>query len=728
MKTISAISASRAPVRAFRNTLAPAVLLAAAAASLAAAAPPPGAAAAAPVPPDPFTDEIVRFAPFVINAAADDSPLVTTLDTRAAARPGPAQDGAGIVRAIPGLTVSRKGGAGGEILLRGAAGSRLDILVDHETLLGGCPNRMDPPTAYIFPGDFEAVTVIKGPSTVLHGPGNTAGVVLFKSAVPRFDAPGALADLSAGFGSWGRNDQNLSLAAGAAGFYIKADASRTAADDYRDGDGDPVHSRYDRSGARLALGWAPGENTLVEIHGGLAQGEAAYAHSGMDAAALDRTNAGIRFEKTKIGALVDALEASAFYNFADHVMDGFSLRAPSGMMGTMASNVAQELWGGRAAATLAPAETTRLTLGADFLLGGHNSRSGTTTVSYKTKARVRDASIGTAGLFAEARRDFGEQNRLVAGARLNTWSARDHRPPLTETDGGGGMGGGMGGGGGVTYAGSATGGQKRRETLPAAFIRHELKDALAPGLTLYANLGHTTRAPDYWELFRASGAPASDPDNSVFLAKPEKSTQLDLGAQWKHGPLLLHAALFANTVAGYILIDENRAGSGRVRNIRASALGGEITASHTIGLAAGCQLQLDASLSHVRGRNHTDALPLAQQPPFEARLAAGCVWRGKLSLGATLRLASAQHDYAPNQGGIAGLDLAAPTAGFATLGLNAGWRAAGWLELSAGVDNLFDKTYAEHVNRRGDALPGYPARLRVTEPGRGLWLKARLRF
>ena len=51
---------------------------------------------------------------------------------------------------IPGFSVIRKGGTDGDPVFRGMAASRLSILLDGETILGGCGNCMDPPTAYVF--------------------------------------------------------------------------------------------------------------------------------------------------------------------------------------------------------------------------------------------------------------------------------------------------------------------------------------------------------------------------------------------------------------------------------------------------------------------------------------------------------------------------------------------------------------------------------------------------
>jgi iron complex outermembrane receptor protein len=59
--------------------------------------------------------------------------------------------------------------------------------------------------------------------------------------------------------------------------------------------------------------------------------------------------------------------------------------------------------------------------------------------------------------------------------------------------------------------------------------------------------------------------------------------------------------------------------------------------------------------------------------------------------------------------------------------LNGGWRVTGYARLSAGVDNLFDTTYAEFISRTGGAVPGFVTTTRVNEPGRTLWIKLDLR-
>ena len=128
------------------------------------------------------------------------------------------------------------------------------------------------------------------------------------------------------------------------------------------------------------------------------------------------------------------------------------------------------------------------------------------------------------------------------------------------------------------------------------------------------------------------------------------------------------------------------------------------------------------ALAHVRGDNRTDSTPLAQMSPLEARLALGYE-RGAWTAGALVRAVAAQDRYVVGQGNIVGQDIG-PTGGFSLLSLNAAWRPRDGMLVAAGVDNLFDRVYAEHLSRAGAMVQGYVQTRRVNEPGRTLWLKA----
>jgi len=636
----------------------------------------------------------------VTSVRAGSRPLTVVSSLRAPAQPIPAQDGADSLKTIAGISVGRKGGAGGEVTLRGQAGSRLDLLLDGQSVLGGCPNRMDPPTAYVFPRAFDRVTVLKGPQSVLYGPGNSAGVVLFEREPRHYAQRTIEAEAVATMGSFGRRDGTLNVRAGESWGYGELALNHTRAADYEDGDGRRVHSQYERASLQAALGWTPDEQTLVELSGNLGQGEAAYGHGGMDATKLDRENLSLRVERRNLTERVSRVEAQVAYNSADHIMDNFRLRLP-GMM-AMESRPGHQVWSGRVLGELALGESLGLSLGGDFRDGRHRS--------HDTGTWVDDATAESAGLFGEAEKAFGPRSRVVLGGRVDTWRARDRRQVLS---------GGMMGGGAVL---NPTANQKRRSTLGAGFLRYEHGEQDAAGLTSYAGIGYTERAPDYWELIRHESLGS----RSAFGTHSEKTAQLDLGLNYTSGDFRAFAAVFANRVDDFILLQNGVQKGMRtvtaVRSVDAESWGGEAGLGYTWAE----RWQADASLAAVRGRNRSDGTPLAQQPPLEGRLSLTYA-APKWSVGGLARFVAAQNRVAAGQGTIAGQDIGA-TPGFAVYSLNAGWRVTEWATLTAGVDNVFDKTYAEHLSRAGATVAGYPTTTRINEPGRTLWASLNLSF
>ena len=104
----------------------------------------------------------------VVTAAPMTTPTTIELDPKVPRQPLPAHDGADFLKSVPGFSIMRKAGTDGEPSFRGMGGSRVNILADDQNIFGGCGQRMDAPTAYIFPEIYDKVTVIKGPQTVLY--------------------------------------------------------------------------------------------------------------------------------------------------------------------------------------------------------------------------------------------------------------------------------------------------------------------------------------------------------------------------------------------------------------------------------------------------------------------------------------------------------------------------------------------------------------------------------
>lgn len=648
--------------------------------------------------------DTAELSPTVITAIAPSSPLTVVTNPKDPRQPVPASDGGDYLKTIPGFSVIRAGGTNGDPVLRGMFGSRLNILTNGGMMLGACPGRMDAPTSYISPETYDRLTVIKGPQSVIWGPGGSAGTILFEREPEKFGELGSRVNGSVLAGSNGRFDKVLDAAAGNQLGYVRFIGNQSHSDDFEDGNGDTVPSRWDKWNGDVSLGWTPDADTLLELTAGKGDGEARSAGRGMDGSQFKRESLGLRFEKSNLGEVLDKVEAQVYYNYADHVMDNYTLRTPSGtgMMGMpMVSNVDRRTMGARIKATWRWADV-QLISGIDAQTNEHRQRGGMGVNAHKGQPWTKDADFHNYGAFGELTWYATGEDRLITGARLDRASARDFRK------------------------GSATEGDTRADTLPSGFVRYEHDLAAIPATT-YIGLGHTQRFPDYWELFSPKRAPAGSV-NAFDGIKPEKTTQLDFGIQYRDERLEAWASGYVGQVRDYILFDYQRNMMGsltsQAQNVDARIMGGELGAAYKLTE----NWKADATLAYAWGKNSSDGKALPQMPPLESRL--GLTYsRDTWSVGALWRLVAEQNRIAKNQGNVVGKDYDT-SSGFGVFSLNGAYKVNNNLKLSAGVDNLFDKAYAEHLNLAGNAGFGYPASATdpVNEPGRTFWTKVDFSF
>lgn len=623
----------------------------------------------------------------VVTAIHDQSAVQVVTDPKIPRQPVPASDAADYLQTIPGFSAVRSGGTNGDPVFRGQFGSRLPLLTNGMQMLGACPGRMDTPSSYIAPETFDVLTLIKGPQTVLWGPGASAGVVRFERERPDFAAGPVNFTASLLGASAGRNDQNADLAAGNDQFYARISANHSHGQDYKDGDGTSIPSGWNKWNADAALGWTPDADTLVELSAGAGDGWARSAARGMDGTQFRRDSLGLRLQKQNITPWLSKVEAQIYRNEADHLMDNFQRRPlPPGKM-AMASNVKRVVTGGRIAATLQPTPALTADIGLDLQRNTHEGRSGM-GMSYLNKPWVRDAKFANLGLFSELRWQAAPSTLWVGGLRLDRAQAWDYRNPAST--------------------------HKRDESaLPSGFVRWE--QTLSSGATTYVGLGHVQRFPDYWELISGKAG------NVFATLEPEKTTQLDVGANWKGQNWQFWTSAYAGMVRDFILFDY-ASNPSKARNIDARTAGFELGGSYKLAPAWTAQ----ATVAYTWGSNRSDGTALPQMPPLEARLGLDYA-QGPWTAGALWRLVAAQHRYTQDQGNVVGRDMGA-SSGFGVLSLHASYRVQRQLKITVGVDNLLDKTYAEHLNLAGNAGFGFPANTRLNEPGRTLWLRADMQF
>ncbi|WP_410750610.1 TonB-dependent copper receptor [Citrobacter sp. U14242] len=648
----------------------------------------------------------------MIVTAPVSTPLEIVTSPKIPRQPVPASDGSDYLKTIPGFSQIRNGGTNGDPVFRGMFGSRLRILTDNGEMPGACPARMDAPSSYISPESFDVLTLIKGPQTVLWGSGNSAGTIRFDREQPRFEKAGGQGTASLLAASNNRWDENADVSLGGEEGYLRLIGNKSRSDDYKDGNGDRVPSRWDKWNGDMAIGWTPDKDTLLELTAGKGDGEASYAGRGMDGSQFKRESLGMRFEKSGIGEVFDKFEANVYYNYADHTMDNYSLRSPGssmswGMSGDEMGDAMGSSMDSDSSMNMSmpmAMEVDRRTVGGrmmgTFLFSDFELRSGADTQLSTHRNKIddrwnKDARFHDYGLFSELTWSVTEQNKVKGGARLDRVLVDNY-----------------------TDVGSA----KRTDTLPAGFVRFEHNMADIP-VMFYAGIGYTERFPDYWELFSPTYGPGGSGDAFDKL-KTEKTTQIDIGAQYNGERINTWVSAYIGRVNDFILFryDPDNASISQVDNVNATIMGGEAG----IAYKWSDSWKTDASLAYSWGENTSNHQPLPQTPPLEVRL--GLTWeRGDWSSTGLLRLVSSQNRVAINEGNVVGKDFNS-SPGFAVFSANAAYKVNKYVKISAGVDNLFDKTYSEHLNLAGNSSFGYSSNTSVNESGRTFWGKINLTF
>ena len=636
---------------------------------------------------DPVPEETVTLSPVTVTGTQQQKANSVTFNPKAALQPLPAGDGADLLQSVPNMSIIRKGGSSGDPLFRGLGGSRLSVNADDQFIYGGCGMRMDPPTAYIHPNSFDKVVVTKGPQTVTQGMGLVSGSVQFIRKDPDFTEKPYNINATLTAGSNDRLDGSLEAEFGGKYGYVRTNISHNEADDYKDGDGNRIHSNFKRDSQMLQLGVTPTENTTIAGTYERSRAKVAYADRMMDGSKFDRDAWNIRFTQRNLTPWFSELELRYGKSEINHVMDTYSLRTiynPAGKQIKNANNPKRNTDTGRLKATF-DWDKLNLQTGLDYLDDVHVARHERGGDGYSHKPYMPNQSFKQWGMFAEAAWQQTDNQRWVAGLRHDQVKAHYDTARVTDP---------------VL--------KHQKFNLNSGFLRWERNTD--NGLKYYAGFGIAERAPDYWERLRS--------ENKAIRA--EQNRQIDAGVIWKRPNLHASVSVFGSDIKDFIMMERQGMNFG-VRNINASRFGGEAEVKWTFAP----NWEVGTSLAYTHGENRTDGKPLAQTPPLE--------WNntlafdnGKFSAGALWRVVAKQNRYSKGQGNIVGQDIGA-SSGFGVLSLNAGWKFSKYATLQAGIDNVFNKTYAEFVSKGGDPSAGTQT-LRVNEPGRTAWLRLQAKF
>lgn len=631
---------------------------------------------------------VVRLAPHPVELDA-----VDVLGTRAIAgapsapsrTPATTDD---LLARLPGVSLVGRGNFAREPVVRGYGGGQIALLVDGMPVYGACVDKMDPASSYVEPENLATVEVVKGAADLTRG-GQMGGAVNLVTERPRFGVPLAFS------GEMGVESQGLARrlrgTAGAAWgrAAVRASGSYRGAGNYAPGGrGATPGSGYQKRNLALAAALRLGAGTVTLQ----AIADDAW-RVGYPALLMDATLARARIASAEYAGPVapfDAFRLRLYRNLVRHAMDDRDrdvLARPvmRGMYMPMQGSTG--VWGAQLDAERRLGATA-LTLTADL----HRLRQFGDMWMYSLYPGVRDMyllNVGdvratNAGVSVGAERPLGAHLSLALSARLDA-SWRDvYRAEMRS----------------IFAARDSTARLGRTLALPSASAR--LTYHLAGQTRLYASIADAGRLPTPVEQY---GHYVYNYVDGYFYTgrpdlRPERSRQFEVGLHYAGSWLAFEAAAYAhrlrNIVVGVADPDVVPGLSGstyrfrRYQNARSGwRAGGEASALLDARLLVE-GLTAAASVSVSRGYNSTFHEPLPQMPPVGGVAAVRYGRRGWHAEWES-RWALAQQRVARFTYG------ERPTGGFHVEAIRLGGLLWQGLSVEAGVENLFDRYYREHL-------------------------------
>jgi iron complex outermembrane recepter protein len=615
-----------------------------------------------------------------------------------------------------GLWRLRKGGIANEVVLRGLQSRDLNVLIDGQRVYGACPNHMDPAAFHVDFAEVDRVEVGKGPFDVKNQ-GALGGTV---NVVTRKPEPGWQAQPTLALGSFGLLNPSLTVGGGGRRLSALAGYSERRGDAYEDGSGrrftEVANYRPGNRGDRaFSVGtawgrvvWAPADSHQVDVsYTRQDSGAVLYPYLLMDALWDDTDRLNVRYEATGLGARRASVRAQGYFTQVDHWMTDEKRTSSIGRpraysMGTRAET---RTVGGKAEAVLGG-----LSVGAEGYERYWDATNEMAGSSYAPQAMIPGVTVRTGGVFAEYVRVLGRGLALSAGGRLDL--ARSEADGARANTA-------------LYEAYQANAALSAEDTLPAAQARlawHRGAWDLALGV------GHAARAPEATERYLALRRMGSDWVGNPGL-EPSRNTSLDASATLTKAGFRVEAALYRSRVADYVTVyDQPRrlvvpgvmnAVARSFANVDATLTGGEVGWSLPILFG---RVFVSGDVSYVRGDQDGDASrgiapgPFAEMPPARGRLSARYD-DGRFS-------GSVEGVFAADQERVDPSLNEARTPGWGVMNVAAGFRQ-GRLRVAAGVANVFDRFYVDHLSYQRDP---FRTGTRVPEPGRSLFANASFRF
>jgi iron complex outermembrane receptor protein len=632
------------------------------------------------------------------------------------------QDIGYMLRQVPNVNGIRKGAMGIDPVVRGFKYSQLDVQVNGGTRIeGGCPNRMDPATAHVDLSELKDMKILKGPFALKYGV-NFGGVIDMTTYQPIFYKKYETHVNALLGGQTNHTGFKTRVGIQGANDWLTYSVSGNWKNygDYQAGNGDWIPSSLKQQAYSGNLGFKIAEDHVVYASADITLGEDIdFPTLPMDERTDDTKIFSINYLATNPTESINFIRFKAYLSDVNHEMD--NKNRPFSDTVVAVSNIHARNTGGKLGVNL-DVGRGQLEVGGDY---EHIYKDGERVKNMIMQPNLpkkyedlwNNAYIENLGFFAEYQK-LGPEFDWIVSARLDLNSAKSD-PLLWKNMAGDDI-----------YKNEDTQSQHTNFSLSGGITWH-----LTSNHHLFASLGRGVRSPDMTERFiilLPVGYDRYDYLGNPQL-KPEANHEFDLGYRFngtKAGNVEVSG--FFSYVTDFIIGErvppsevkpqtKGVLGVKRFTNTDEAYLTGfeasfvsspsykwivKFNAAYTYGWnpEAVKHIYEDGQVVEEQIVNND---PLAEIPPLEIN--AGFGWKlikGRFIPELNLRYAAAQNRISESYG-----EQATPS--FTVVNLDLQYRFSKYLIVYAGIKNLFDTNYYEHLNRRiiGSRQPLY-------EPGR----------
>ena len=690
------------------------------------------------------------------------------------------QDLAQSLRSHPGVTALRRGAINLDPSVRGLYAEQIGVFVDGTRTFAAGPARMDSALSHVSPHALQSLRVVRGPYALTWGAGALSAVQA-ETFKPAFGAGGFRVGGRAGY-NYGSNG---GAGDGFASLYGSSDRLRftfqhntRTGGDYRDGNGDTVDGEYESFDTRWDLGARLGRRTLLEYSGGFQrQNDIDYPGRLLDATFFETQSHALAFSHAPASGVLTELAGRAYVNRKDHLMnnDGKPTavrdrhRTPPFPIRVDLPASADTV-GGRFHAALATGPL-RYKLGFDAYQLRQNA---TQTISDRDTGDVHHdrhpvwpaATLTNAGGYAQVLVDRGRSTlgatvridrEQAAVGQVTSFFARSAVPEYGLDDVHGRfrcvtaqcmttMDRGMHGHGmhGQGTQGHGIDGHGTHDHGHGAAMLVSGDPFAQTNTSVSAAASASLRLTDYWQVTLGAGRAVRNPSAleryadrfpavkfqtaAEFVGNPhlvpEKSLELNVGTTLRAAGATVALDVFVRNVDDYITVAHDPNLARRLplspdqlfRYMQADAArfaGFDLTATS----AFGPWVDVRGGWSYVRADDLLFDEPLFGVPPFEQ------VYAVDLHNPARTRWVELLVTNTSAQARVASARFEAPTDGWTTMDLMGGVRMREGLTLRAGVQNLTDRYYVNHLNSFNPFT-----RLRIAELGRSVYVGTEMGF